>query len=261
MKKLFAIFVLSLVLVLALSFCSNIRVCNSIDMGYLYILEKDGETYIKSQYSNVYSIDLENKTFALVDDSETKTSWFEQEDPNAFEFSMFAGEYGYTVPTGYECVLSYIEEYELDNDSSVVDACGYLKDALLFGFVRVYKDTRGVYGNYSIEEIDHSLVFTYNPETDKFTVEYKLDNVVIVAVFEDTVIYWKDKAYYKYNLKTQQETYLIDDKAYDSGLNQLSTAGVYFNSEFCIIHMMSKDTDYMYAYDRSNGNFFGLTKK
>ena len=41
MKKLFAIFVLSLVLVLALSSCSNIRVCNSIDMGYLYILEKE----------------------------------------------------------------------------------------------------------------------------------------------------------------------------------------------------------------------------
>lgn len=263
MKKLFAIFVLNLVLVLALSSCSNIWVCNSIDTGYLCILEKDGETHIKSNYSNVYSIDLENKTFALVDDSETKTSWFEQEDPNAFEFSMFAEEYGYTVPTGYEGVLSYIEECKLDNDSSVVDACGYLRDGLLFGFVRVYKDTRGVYGNYSIEEIDHSLVFTYNPETDKFTVEYKLDNVVIVAVFEDTVIYWKDKAYYKYNLKTQQETYLIDDKAYDSGLNQLSTAGVYLNSEICVIHihMMSKDTDYLYVYDWSNDNFFELTEK
>lgn len=265
MKKLLNILVLCLGFVLVLSSCSNIWICNSIDAKYLCVLEKDDGIYTKLQYSNVYAIDFESKTFTLEDNDEIGVFGGDQNDSNAFDLSMFAGEYEYTVPVGYEGVISHIEGCELDSDSSVVDACGYLKDGLLFGFVRVYKDTRGVYGNYSIEEIDHSLVFTYNAEKDKFTVEHCIDDIVIVAVSDDTVIYWKDKAYYCYNFKAQEETYLINDEAYDSGLTQYSSSGGYFNSEFCIIHMTKstsiKDTDYIYVYEWSSGNFFELTEK
>ena len=265
MKKQISVFLLFAICVLLLSSCSKMIVCNSIDTSFLNIAEKDGEMYIQSQFDDVYSIDFENKKYVLVDDSDTRFSWFEEDPPNAFKIRFHqGGAYQYTIPEGYEGVTSYVEGCELENDSSVVDACGYVKDGLLVGFVQVYADMRTVYANYAVEEIDHSLIFTYNVENDEFTVVHRLDGVVVVAVYEDTIIYWKDKAYYKYDLKSQSEMYLIEDKAYDAGFSRLSSSGVYFNSEFCIIHMTKGKTkenvNYMYVYNWSNGDFFELTQ-
>ena len=265
MKKQISVLLLFAICVLLFSSCSKMIVCNSIDTSFLNIAEKDGEMYIQSQFDDVYSIDFENKKYVLVDDSDTRFSWFEEDPPNAFKIWFHqGGAYQYTIPEGYEGVTSYVEGCELENDGSVVDACGYVKDGLLVGFVQVYADMRTVYANYAIEEIDHSLIFTYNVENDEFTVVHRLDGVVVVAVYEDTIIYWKDKAYYKYDLKSQSEIYLIEDKAYDAGFSQLSSSGVYFNSEFCIIHMTKGKTkdnvNYMYVYNWSNGDFFELTQ-
>ncbi len=265
MKRILVILILILCIVLSFFLLSNMWVCNSIDTEYLCIHEEDGKLYAKLQYSTVYSIDLESKSFSLVEKGQDRFSWLEQNDPSAFKLSLFAGEYVYTIPTVYEGVVPHIVKCELDEEGSIVDACGYETDGVLFGFLRVYKDTRGVYGNYSIEEIDHSLIFTYNAETDKFNVEHLIDNVVIVAIHEDAIIYWKDKAYYRYLLNSKEETYLVEDKAYDSGLTQSSTTGVYFNSKLCIIHMthgtISEDKDYLYIYDWSSGEFSQLTEE
>ena len=265
MKKRILVFLWISALVFSLSSC-NIWVCNNIDTEYLYIVEEDGKTYIKSMYANVYSIDFESKTYALDDDGETSFSWFEENDPKAFKVWFHqGGEYIYTIPAGFEGVVPHGEGCELKNDRSVVDACGYVKDGLLIGFVQVYKDMRTIYANYSIEEIDHSLLFTYDAESDEFTVTHKLDGAVVVAVHEDTVIYWKDRAYYKYDFESQTENYLIEDKAYDSGLTQYSSSGVYFNEEICILHMRKglshKDIDYLYVYHWSSDDFFELTRE
>lgn len=250
---------------LPLASCSKTIACNSIDTSFLNIAEKDGKTYIQSQFNYIYSIDFENEKYVLVDASDTRFSWFEENSPNAFKiwFNQ-SGEYQYNIPEGYEGVISYIERCKLETDSSVVDACGYVKDGLLIGFVQVYADMRTVYGNYAVEEIDHSLIFTYNVENGEFTVTHRLDKAVAVAVYEDTILYWKDKAYYKYDLKTQIETHLIEDKAYNAGFNQLSSSGVHFNSEFCFIHMVkgeiNENVEYMYVYTWSNGDFIELTQ-
>ena len=266
MKKQISALLLCTICILLLSSCSKMIVCNNINTEFLNATEKEEKTYIQSQLDYVYSIDFENKKYALVDDSESRFSWFEGNAPKAFKIWFHqGGEYQYTIPEGFEGVIPYVEGCELDNDRSVIDACGYVKDGILFGFVQVYKDMRTVYANYAIEEIDHSLIFTYNDESDEFTVTHKLDDVVIVAVCEDTVIYWKDKAYYKYDLKVQTETYLVEDKAYDAGLTQQSSAEVYFDFEFCILHMThrhaSEDIDYMYVYNWSNGDFFELVQE
>ena len=265
MKKQISVLLLFAICVLLLSSCSKMIVCNSIDTSFLNIAEKDGEMYIQSQYGFIYSIDFENKTYALEDGSETSSSWFEEDNPDAFEIRLHpGGGYIYTTPEGYRDAISYVEGCKLESDRSVIAACGYAKDGILTGFIQVYKDTRTIYANYAIEEIDHSLIFTYDAENDKFTVTHKLDGVVIVAANEDIVICWKDRAYYKYDLKAQAETYLIEDQAYDAGLSQLSSSGVYFNSEFCIIHMTKGKTkdnvNYMYVYNWSNGDFFELTQ-
>ena len=183
MKKQISVLLLFAICVLLFSSCSKMIVCNSIDTSFLNIAEKDGEMYIQSQFDDVYSIDFENKKYVLVDDSDTRFSWFEEDPPNAFKIWFHqGGAYQYTIPEGYEGVTSYVEGCELENDSSVVDACGYVKDGLLVGFVQVYADMRTVYANYAIEEIDHSLIFTYNVENDEFTVVHRLDGVVVVAV-------------------------------------------------------------------------------
>lgn len=265
MKKQISVFLLFAICILLLSSCSKMIVCNNIETSFLNVTEKDGKTYIQSQFDYVYSIDLESKKYALADGGDTRFSWFEESDPNAFKLRFHhGGEYAYTVPDGFDGVISHVEGCELENDSSVVDACGYVKDGLLVGFVQVYADMRTVYANYAIEEIDHSLIFTYNADNDEFTVVHRLDGAVVVAAYEDTIIYWKDRAYYKYDLGTQMEIYLIEDKAYDAGLSQLSSTGVYSNSEFCVIHMRKgeakENVDYMYVYNWSNGDFFELTQ-
>ena len=265
MKKCIFLVIVCVALALNFSACSMV-VCNNIYTGNLNIVEQNGETYIKSIHSQVYSIDLESKTFSLADDGETGEPTFGPSDPNVFKCYCFPGKYRYTIPKGYDSVASHVERCETGNEKSVVDASGYVQNGLLVGFVQIYEKTRGVYGNYSIEEIDRSIVFSYDAQTDEFTVEHTIDGVVIVALHDDTVIYWKDKAYYKYDLQTKVEKHLIDDKAYDTGLSQLSSSGVYYNSEICIIHlserkMAGKYIDYMYVYDWSQGDLVELNQE
>ncbi len=265
MKKFFSILLLCVIFVLSFSSCSKLFVCNSIDTEYANVVKQNGKTYIKLQNTDIYLIDLESKSFDLADDREGLLPYFENNTPDALKCFYFAGEYDSTVPENYKGVIPHIKNCELKADSSVVDACGYISGDKLVGFVQVYKDMRGPYGNYSIEEIDHSLVFSYDAQNDKFNVEYTLEDVVIVALHESSVIYWKDKKYYLYDLKNKTEVYLVDDKAYDSGLTQYSTSGVYSNSEICVIHMIkgmsTKDVCYVYVYSWKNGKLLALRQK
>ena len=259
MKKAISCFMTCFLLVFCFSSCG--ATSNHMTTGYLQTAEKDNSLYIKSRFSNIYKIDLQNRSFSLVENS--KEADFEWKIGNEFKYEFFAGEYKTTVPAGYESIIKHIEDCKLDSEKSVVDACGYLDNKILKGFVQVYKDTDGVYGHYAIEKISHSLVFWYDSESDEFSVARKFDNVVIVAVQNDTVIYWKDKAYYSYDMKIQAETYLVEDKAYDSGLNQLSTPAVFANEEMCVLHLVkgkaTENIEYMYVFDFLSEEFFELT--
>ena len=234
--------------------------CNFITTGYLQSAEVDGLLYFQSQYAEDYQIDLQNKTFSRVGSDGVVVP--SSESDNLLAYKMFAGEYGSTIPTGYEAIAKQIEACELDNGSSVVDAYGSVQEGILTGFVRVYKDMRTIYGNYAIEEIDHSILFSYNADTDAFSIIKRLENVVVVAFSSDMAIYWKNKAYYAYDLKTDAETYLVEDKAYDGGMSQQSSPCVFSNETMCIFHLvkggLSKDKEYMYVFDFESGEFFEL---
>ena len=257
MKKLLCLLLAG---VMALMLVSCEVKCNFITTGYLQSAEVDGLLYFQSQYAEDYQIDLKNKTFSRVESDDSVLPSYEGDDLLAYK--MFAGEYGSTIPTGYEAIAEQIEACELDNGSSVVDAYGSVQEGILTGFVRVYKDMRTIYGNYAIEEIDHSILFSYNADSDAFSIIKRLEKVVVVAFSKDTVIYWKNKAYYAYDLKTDAERYLVEDKAYDSGMNQQSSPCVFSNETMCVFHLvkgeLSKDKEYMYVFDFEGGEFFEL---
>lgn len=257
MKKLLCLLLAG---VMALMLVSCDVKCNYIETGYLQSAEVDGMLYFQSQYDEDYQLDLKNKTFSRVESDDSVLPSYEGDDLLAYK--MFAGEYEATIPAGYEAIARSIEACELDNGSSVVDACGLVQEGILTGFVRVYKDMRTIAGNYAIEEIDHSILFSYDADSDAFSIIKCLEGVVVVAFSKDTVIYWKNKAYYAYDLKTDAERYLVEDKAYDSGMSQQSSPFVFSNETMCVFHLvkgeLSKDKEYMYVFDFESGEFFEL---
>ena len=257
MKKIIGILLL-LLLVTSLASCSV--VANHMTTGYLCTTELDGSMYMLSRFSKVYKIDFENRTFSLAQDPDFDETLFENK--NELKYDFFAGEQSGKIPEGCEGIIGHLEKCKLESDTSVIDACGYANDGILTGFVQVYHGTSGIYGNYAIEKISHSIAFSYNADTDEFSIIKSFDGVVIVAFFDNTVIYWKDKAYYSYDLTTSKEKHLVEDKAYDGGLNQTSTPAVFSNEEICVLHLVKgktkKDIEYMYVFDFETGEFFEL---
>ena len=257
MKKLICILLL-LVLVTSLASCDG--VANHMTTGYLCTTNLDGSTYMLSRFSKVYKIDFENKTFSLAQNPDFDETLFDNK--NELKYDFFAGEHSGKIPEGYENIIGYLEKCKLENDTSVIDACGYANDGILTGFVQVYRDTSGIYGNYAIEKISHSIAFSYNANIDEFSIIKSFDGVVIVAFSDSTVIYWKNKAYYSYDLTTNEEKYLVEDKAYDDGLNQTSAPAVFSNEEICVLHLVKgktkEDIEYMYVFNFETGEFFEL---
>ena len=260
MKKLICILLL-LVLVTSLASCGV--VANHMTTGCLCTTELDGSTYMLSRFSKVYKIDFENQTFSLAKNPDFDETLFDNK--NELKYDFFAGEHGGKIPEGYESIIGYLEKCKLENDTSVIDACGYANDGILTGFVQVYRDTSGIYGNYAIEKISHSILFSYNANIDEFSIIKSFDGVVIVAYSNSTVIYWKDKAYYSYDLTTSEEKYLVKDKAYDGGLYQTSTPAVFSNEEICVLHLVKgkikENIEYMYVFNFETGEFFELEYK
>ena len=257
MKK---IIVILLLLLLVTSLASCDVVANHMTTGYLCTTELDGSMYMLSRFSKVYKIDFENRTFSLAQDHDFDETLFENK--NELKYDFFAGEHSGKIPEGYEGIIGHLEKCKLESDTSVIDACGYANDGILTGFVQVYYDTSGKYGNYAIEKIAHSIAFSYNADTNEFSIVKKFDGVVIVAFANSAVIYWKNKAYYSYDLTTNEEKYLVEDKAYDGGLNQTSIPAVFSNEEICVLHLVKgkakENIEYMYVFNFETGEFFEL---
>lgn len=240
--------------------CGDI-VSNSIDIEPLSVAKIGDKAYIKSKYSYVYCLDFDNKTFARASEGFDKTHDWSTE--NYLEYELFAGEYTSTVPEGYSGIASHVLDCRLDEESSVVYAYGCVESSALFGYVQVYKEASGVHGNYAVEKISHSVLFEYDLETAEFEIVDKIYGAVVVAVHNNTAIYWKNEAYYQYDILKKTETLLTEDKAYDSGLQQQSWTAVLFNQEYCVIHFNkskgSRETEYMFVYDFATENFYELT--
>ena len=258
--KRFLTIILAIVLLMPLTSCSVAS--NFITTGYLSVFELEDSLYIKSQYLYLYKIDIDDKTFEFVDDSSLEESLIDKS--LGFKYEFFAGEYFSTLPEDCEGIETHINKYMTDNDFSSIDASGYVKDNVLLGFIQVYKGTAGQYNNFKVENISHSIIFSYDIEKDEFSILENFDDIVIVAFSNDTIIYWDDKAYYAYDLINDRTSFLVEDKAYDSGLSQLSLGSVFYNENICVIHLIKgeinidDDVEYMYLFDFTTQEFVEL---
>lgn len=215
--------------------------------GYIDLIETENGFLVP-----FYEIDVKNKLCTDTDNNLSES-----------ETALYGGTaplYSIVAPQGYESIEPHITACELARSSSVVETCGYVSDGKLFGFVNVYYDTVGYLsggGNYGIEEISHGIIFEYTPETDEFTQIKRFDGCNIVAYNDNTVLYWKSRKYYSYDLTADRENFLIEDKAYDAGIQHQSYTVIYTNSKYTALLMtkaeFTKNVSYFYLFDYSAG--------
>lgn len=262
MKKCLCFLSVMVLLLLSLTSCSLIP--NKVDILPLDLFELDGKIYmLTSEYFHkYYQLDFENKTYSLPKDDDLVEFDTEQTTENAYRYYHTRGRY---VSGGYESLEAHLEGCELDNEYSIVNAYGYWHEGVLTGFVQVYKSGTLARSDYDIAKIDHSLFFTYDAGTDTFSVIQKVKNAAIVAFGQDTLIYWKNKAYYAYHMGTGEESFLVQDKSFVRDLDRGSYNGeVYYSADMCVIRLRSEDPEfnkyeYMYVYDFAENEFYELT--
>ena len=256
MKKLLGLILTMLLLIVNLSSCS--RPINFIEVEPLCLSELGGKTYFLSDYTNVnYKLDLVNNTITRAENEDLPT--FEEAKPeNAFKYEQFHGEYGSDAD---EALAQHLMPFELTENDSLVYAFGYWQEEILVGAVQVYDGYARSCSGYDLANLDHSVLFTYNSITDTFTVTREFIGAAVVAFAQETVIYWKNRAYYAYDLMSETEVYLTDDKAFDSGITNYATPYVYFNGEMCIFYLIkdfSRENVFFYAYSFETNDFVEL---
>lgn len=265
MKK-FLIFLLAL----SCSLCSGgLTAChkisgNQLDFYYLpaSFTLSDGIVRVQSGHGTIFHINYPAKEFSETND----------------------GEYGYEQPpieggTAPRYLLSIADEYKgieddllrlkiEEKENSVIYTQGYLIDGAIYGICNVYKDTVGYLsggGNYGLEEISHAVYYRYDHSLDEFEILTKIDSVALLAFSESQVIYWKNKKLYACDTRTNEETFLCDDKSFDEGLQHSSRGQVYFNDEYVLFYFVkakgSKDICYAYLYSFSTKKLCQLNYK
>ena len=254
MKKTVSLLLLTAVLLLTLTSCSLNT--NAITVLPLHMEEQDGETYFFSQGWK-YCLDLENLTYEKVERSTDLSSQELLESKNAFVFQSFHGSYN---ESEYEALNLHLENCEMEAEDSIVYAFGYWNEAVLTGFVQVYSRSGRSCAGYDIDNVDHSLLFTYDANADTFTVLETLAGVVVVAFSQNTVIYWKGINYYAYDLDTKEEVFLGEDRAYDQGMNNYSSPVIQFDAERCVFHLVKEyNKECIYIYNFETKAFLELT--
>lgn len=229
--------------------------------GYLLANEADGELR-----SADYVISITDKTFR--DTTSAERLEFSSSEEVRILVGSNAPRYILSAPEGYEGVIAHISTLTEDKDSPYCSAFGTMKDGILYGFVNLYHDTIGFLsggGNLGVEEIAYSVTFYYNPTGDVFTLSEKIQEALIVARSEKTTIFLRDKKYYSFDSDSGAEKFLVDDKAYDSGIQHQSHTQILSNGKYAVIDMTKEgyfDSDrYVYVYDYENNLFFELTEK
>ena len=254
MRKIVSLLLLTAVLLLTLNSCSVIT--NAITVLPLRLEEQDGEACFFSGGWK-YRLDLENLTYEKVERSTDLSDQELLESKNAFVFKSFHGSYN---ESEYEALNLHLENCEMEAEDSIVYAFGYWNEAVLTGFVQVYSHSGRSCSGYDIDNVDHSLLFTYDATTDAFTVLETLEGVVVVALSQNTVIYWKGINYYAYDLDTKEEVFLGEDRAYDKGMKNHSSPVIYYNGELCVLHLVKEyNKECIYIYNFETKAFLELT--
>ena len=257
MKKLICLFLTIFVLMISLTSCSLI--INFVDVEPLCLVELEEEIYFLSFYVDEnYKIDFANKTIFKTQNDALPIFENEKKTKNSFEFEQFHGEYNSIENKTLE---NHLKSFENSEGDSLVYAFGYWQEKILVGFIQVYNGYARSCSGYDLANLDHSLFFTYDSITDTFTAKKKIESAAIVAFSQETIIYWKDQAYYSYDMQTDTEVYLIEDKAFDKGPTNYAMPCIYFNGDMCIFHLIKDKEDgkvFYSAFDFETDELFEL---
>ena len=254
-KRITACLLLCIIFAFAFSGCNYERNnVNEIPVHSVYFVESNGISYlVTSQYGKWLDIDFENKTFSFASEDIVNTAI--EGDKNSF---FFTSDWDSHIDIdGYEALDNHIMSCAID-DYSIIDAHGKIRDNVMVGFIRVYKRGVGLYvGNTSVADVVYSYIYSYSPERGDFIIEHTLNDVAIIAFEGESVIYWRDRAFYLYNLNTKEEKYLVEHKSYDGGGTNYSTTEAIYDSERCYVLMKkgysNRDDIYLFVYEWNSG--------
>jgi len=252
---------------LPLGGCSSCVIKTTSNEAYFYYA--DFETSTQGLVFETYSISVEDKK--IYDYAEEYSYGTNKE---SYLNGGTQKQDSLDIPEGYEGVESHIR-----NLGDYVNVAGYVREGKLYGFLNRFIVDGGVrFGNgytYCVEDIDYSEVFEYDPNAEKSEDKFKVvgekfEGCNSVAIKGDVLIYWKENRYYSYNLVSGEETFLVDDMAYNSGtLEKAFTVigtGTATSGDYTVMHMhktMSDSAryDYFYLYEYSTLTFTELIKE
>ena len=169
------------------------------------------------------------------------------------------------IPEGFEKLQDRLVSLSEISDP-ILNYFGKTEENLLKGFVNFYSSTAGCLsggGCLDARNVTKCIVFSYDKSSDELTTEIVFDKRMAVARQGDTVLYWKKKAFYAYDLSTGKETFLIKDFSYSAFPWVSKKCNLYDGSDFVFFRLgyepfIGKKKAGCYIYDYGETSFYEL---
>ena len=141
-----------------------------------------------------------------------------------------------------------------------------MQDGGTYGFVNAYAYSTGALssgGTSGVTGIIYGVFVKYDFERESFQELLRVDDGCILAFDEDTVMFYKDRAYYTQNLGENAQ-FICKDYAFDDGLTSYSHAAFFFNDKHFVIYLHvdrgSIRREYAYILDTDGKLISSCTK-
>ena len=149
------------------------------------------------------------------------------------------------VAEGYEGLKEQVLSFAVNKKDPLVHALAWEQDGIVYGFCNVYKATTGYLsggGQCDVKHIVRAVLFSYERETDTFTVKEELKKSVVVAYDGENAVYYKSKEYFS-KRESGTPVKICDDVAFDTGMTSYGYARFFFGGGYCIL---------FFNYDKGN---------
>lgn len=148
-------------------------------------------------------------------------------------------EYWHVSRHNYPLLERVVSKYENGGIAYIHTLFIQSNNGGIYGFVNAYAYTTGALpsgGSDGVSGISYGVFLKYNPADGTFDELCRVDGGCILAFDEDTVLFYKNKAYYTQNVGSAAD-FICNDYAYDSGLTSYSYASFFFNDTHFVIYL------------------------